>query len=144
MLVHQIVYISRFRVAPNQEQLTELLLQARARNNQLRITGILLYADGRVVQVLEGEEQAVREVFAAISRDPRHYQVVTLVDGPLAARQFPDWSMGFIAASAAEMAHITGYVNPENPLFPLPRAHNASPALMQLLRNFVALHPVQA
>lgn len=144
MTVHQLVYISQFRTVPDQQQLTELLVQARTKNHRLRISGILLHADGRVMQVLEGEEQAVRDVFAAISRDPRHHKVVTLVDKPVAARQFPDWSMGFVAASPEEMAHITGYINPESPLFPLPRARNASPALMQLLLNFVALHHVLA
>ncbi|SNC66142.1 Sensors of blue-light using FAD [Hymenobacter gelipurpurascens] len=144
MNIHQIVYISRFITLPTQEQLTELLVQARAKNHRLRITGILLYADGRVVQVLEGEEQVVRDLYALIRQDSRHHQVLTLVDMPVAGRQFPDWSMGFVAAMPEELRRITGYVDPENPLFPLPRARNASPALMQLLLNFVALHPVLA
>lgn len=144
MNIHQIVYISQYPVLPTQEQLTELLVQARANNHRLRITGILLYADGRVVQVLEGEEQVVRELYDTIRQDPRHHHILTLVDMPVAGRQFPDWSMGFVAASPEELRQITGYVNPANPLFPLPRARNASQALMQLLLNFVALHPVLA
>ncbi|TGE08463.1 BLUF domain-containing protein [Hymenobacter fodinae] len=144
MVIQQIIYISRYHHTPTEDQLTELLRRARAHNHELRITGILLYASGRVLQVLEGPEQAVREVFAAISHDQRHHQIMTLADIKVASRQFPDWSMGFSVAEPAEFERITGYVNPEKPLFPLPRAHNASPALMQLLLNFVALHPVLA
>jgi hypothetical protein len=144
MTIHQIIYISRYYHTPTEDQLAELLQQARPKNHQLRITGILLYAAGRVLQVLEGPEEAVRDVFESISHDQRHYQIVTLADIEVASRQFPDWSMGFTVAEPTEYERITGYVNPDKPLFPLPRAHNASPALMQLLLNFVALHPVLA
>ncbi|QJX48055.1 BLUF domain-containing protein [Hymenobacter taeanensis] len=144
MTTHQIIYLSRFREKPTEEQLTQLLHQARSKNHRLLITGILLYADGRVLQVLEGQEAAVRAVYSAITSDKRHHQLVTLVDTTVPQRVFPDWSMGFTVADSAEYERLTGYVNPEKPLFPLPRAHNASPALMQLLRNFVALHPVLA
>ncbi|TGD82467.1 BLUF domain-containing protein [Hymenobacter wooponensis] len=144
MTIHQTIYISRFHNNPTEEQLTELLQQARLKNHRLLITGILLYASGRVLQVLEGPEQEVREVFEAITHDPRHYQIVTLADIVVPRRQFPDWSMGFTVADPVEYEHITGYVSPDKPLFPLPRAHNANPALMQLLLNFVALHPVLA
>jgi hypothetical protein len=144
MAIHQIIYISQFYEKPTEAQLSELLHHARSKNHQLLITGILLYAEGRILQVLEGQEAAVRAVFNTITHDKRHHQLVKLVDAAVPQRRFPDWSMGFTVAQPTEYEYVTGYVNPGKPLFPLPRAHNASPALMQLLLNFVALHPVLA
>jgi hypothetical protein len=144
MTLHQIVYISRFRHRPTEEELTALLEQSRAKNKALDITGILLYADGRVVQVLEGEELVVHELYATICRDPRHHQVAKLVDIPITSRQFPAWTMGFVVARPADYEQITGYINPVSPDEPLRQVQQASPTLMQLLLNFVALHPVLA
>jgi hypothetical protein len=140
--LHQIVYISRFRQRPTEQELTALLKQVRAKNEALGITGILLYADGRVVQVLEGKEQAVREMYATVCHDLRHHQIVTLVDTAVPGRQFADWTMGFVVAHPSDFEHITGYINPARHDEPMRHVEHASPTLMQLLLNFVALHPV--
>ncbi len=47
------------------------------------------------MQVLEGEEPAVRAVHEAIGRDSRHRRIITLLHGMTSGRQFPAWSMGF-------------------------------------------------
>ncbi len=47
------------------------------------------------MQVLEGDEAAVKAVHDVIGRDPRHGGLVTLLRGRSPGRQFPEWSMGF-------------------------------------------------
>ena len=56
---------------------------------------MLLYKDGNFMQVLEGDEEAVRGLYARIAADPRHGGEITLQEGFAEGRQFPDWSMGF-------------------------------------------------
>jgi hypothetical protein len=92
--VYQVLYHSCTRAAPSQDQLQELLRQSWAYNAQHGITGLLLYSDGRYVQVLEGPQSAVQALYARIQRDPRHEQVVTVSAGPGPPRQFAEWSMG--------------------------------------------------
>ncbi|OUJ72232.1 BLUF domain-containing protein [Hymenobacter crusticola] len=138
MTVHQILYTSLATSAMSDEQLKSILLQARATNHDLRITGILLYSEGMILQVLEGEEGAVRDLYEKIRRDPRHTAVATLVDGAVERRVFPDWSMGFVPVSMSEFVYIAGYVDPSKRNFLLPRAHNASDELRSLLQQFVA------
>ena len=72
-----------------------LLEHARRNNEKAGVTGMLLYKDGNFMQVLEGEERVVQALSAKIGRDPRHEKMVTLLEGPLAEREFSDWSMGF-------------------------------------------------
>lgn len=144
MSLYHIVYSSVASNALNQKQLAALLLNSRAKNQARRITGILLYSHEHIVQVLEGEQASVQALYESISHDPRHRDVTTLADGPAAYRVFPDWTMGFVAVAPEELRRFTGYVDPTQPNFLLPRAHNAGPELLALLKAFVSLQDVEA
>ncbi len=73
-----------------------MLQRARARNESLGITGALLHYGGRFVQVLEGESGAVEQCFERISADSRHGEIRRIFSGPMAAPNFPDWSMRYV------------------------------------------------
>ena len=104
-----LVYVSS-AVAPfTPPELVDLLAKSHENNGKLSISGMLLYKDGNFMQVLEGEEEAVRTLYAKIGRDPRHRGLLTLLQGGLAERQFPDWSMGFRYLSAADVLAMPGY-----------------------------------
>lgn len=76
-------------------ELVDLLVESRSRNADRGITGLLLYRRGRVMQMLEGEEGVVRNLFDRISMDVRHQQVTTVWNSVATQRRFPDWTMGF-------------------------------------------------
>lgn len=59
----------------------QLLEAARCFNVERRISGLLLYSAGRFVQVLEGPEDAVQNLYATIQQDARHTQVVAVNAG---------------------------------------------------------------
>ena len=61
------------------------------------------------MQVLEGEQSSVQQVFNKISRDPRHRGVVVLLRQTIAARDFDDWSMGFRNLNSPEVRDLEGY-----------------------------------
>ena len=73
------------------------------------ITGMLLYNDGNFMQVLEGEEEGVRDLFGKITRDPRHRGIITLLQEHQRERQFPEWSMGFRDLNSPEVLSTPGY-----------------------------------
>ena len=81
-------------------KLSELLTHARAHNQQLDVTGVLLHQNGVFIQVLEGEDKVVSALYDRISRDPRHKNVAVFRRGPIQARQFAGWSMGFVELDA--------------------------------------------
>ena len=90
-----LVYVSAAVTWFSAAELHSLLAAARANNQRAGITGMLLYKDGNFMQVLEGEEAAVRALQARIACDLRHRGMVVIASGPLQQRQFPDWTMGF-------------------------------------------------
>ncbi len=113
MALHYTVYIS-YAARPFQEtELKELLDRSRANNFKTGITGMMLYLQGKFIQVLEGEERAVKTLFEKIKRDPRHTKVATLLEGTLTQRLFRHWTMGFKNLSEVEFAQVSGYQSPE-------------------------------
>jgi Sensors of blue-light using FAD len=108
-MLHHLVYVSAATRPFTKPELVELLAKAREKNTRLGLTGMLLYKDGDFLQVLEGEEAAVRALFGTIGQDPRHGRVMTLIDAPIAERQFRDWSMGFRNLADDDLRGMPGY-----------------------------------
>ena len=104
-----LVYVSSATRPFSTPEMIELLEKSRRNNAKLGVTGMLLYKDGNIMQVLEGEESVVRGLAARIGRDPRHRGVMELVQGPQEGRHFADWSMGFRDLRSAEAAACPGY-----------------------------------
>lgn len=129
--VYHLLYHSRATHPPDDDQLRALLGQSRAHNAAHQITGLLLYGEGRFVQVLEGPEAAVRAVYARIRTDPRHAQVVTVREGPGPPRRFADWHMGFGPAAGAALERVLAAIGSEQPLAGPPPDNAHLRALLQ-------------
>ncbi len=91
------------------QDLAELLVQARSRNERNAVTGMLLYKDGRFIQLLEGHEEKVQQSFERIRQDERHTAVELLWLRYAQYRDFPDWTMGFVNADELDPATLKGY-----------------------------------
>lgn len=104
-----LTYVSSATESLDVSQLREMLAAIRAKNQALGLTGMLLYCGGNIIQTIEGPDEAVDATFAAISGDPRHRGVFTLLREPITGRAFADWSMGFRNLSAAEVGAIDGF-----------------------------------
>ena len=84
-------------VEPN---VARILMTSRKNNAKKGIVGGLYYGDGFFFQYLEGEEDAVTELYDRIANDDRHRNVTTLVHEPLSARTFKNWSMKYVPLSS--------------------------------------------
>ena len=104
-----LVYISSAITPFSTTELADLLSTSHRNNSLLGITGMLLYKDGNMMQVLEGEETAVRKLYSKISLDQRHRGLLIILQGPVEGRQFPDWSMGFRDLRASDIHGTPGY-----------------------------------
>ena len=90
-----VVYVSSDSKRMSEEEMAELLRAARRNNEQLGITGMLLYRDGNFLQVLEGPAAAVDRVLGEIKLDPRHDGVITMSRKSIDERQFAEWPLAF-------------------------------------------------
>lgn len=79
------------------------------KNQDLGVTGILLYKDGDFLQLIEGEQPVVAKLFSTIKSDPRHTEITVLLANECTERLFSDWSMAFRDLSDPELLKLPGY-----------------------------------
>ena len=115
MKIHTLSYHSRNRIedltADTGTEISRLLVVARSRNASMNVTGALMFNEGRFTQILEGEKQAVSEIFESIKRDRRHDKVTVVSRQDTFARRFPSWSMAFVGSSQAARSYYSRFVN---------------------------------
>ena len=103
MLV-ELLYCS-VSVAPKltDEDLNHILASARRRNLAEDITGMLIYHRGEFVQILEGENKSVANVYEKfIGSDLRHAAINKVQENTISHRSFHEWSMGFVGTPEIE------------------------------------------
>ena len=134
--VYHVLYRSQATFFPTQAQLQDLLAWSRTFNADHAITGLLLYSDGRFLQLIEGPEQAILALYERIQQDLRHQHVVTLSEGPGAQRWFADWHMAVGYLAPVELGQVLGVVEAgKAPLLPFDDPH------VQTLVEAFGLHP---
>ncbi len=106
----QLVYASAATVAFDDAKLESLLERARRHNAAIDVTGVLLFQDATFFQVLEGRRRQVETLYDAISRDPRHNNVLLLVKREVEQRNFGCWSMGFVPQES-DLENLQGFVD---------------------------------
>lgn len=114
--MYRLIYQSFETQSFSEEDLKRLLLGSRLRNTAESLTGMLVYDGGTFLQLLEGEEVAVRARFERIQSDLRHKDVSVIVeDATSVKRTFGQWSMGFSDGSDTA-AILRGFVHLPNGL----------------------------
>jgi hypothetical protein len=85
------------------EDLNHILAAARRRNLAEDITGMLIYHRGEFVQILEGGNKSVTNVYENfIGPDLRHTAINKVQENTISQRSFNEWSMGFLGAPEIE------------------------------------------
>jgi predicted sulfurtransferase len=104
MSLIQLVYTS-FLVNNAPDVIAEIHQTAKLLNKSRNITGMLLCANGGILQVLEGDEADVSRAYRSIESDRRHTDVFLISKGQVAHRDFSDWNMGFRRLTDTEIAN---------------------------------------
>ena len=137
-----IVYVSQAAKAFSTDDLAGLLTHSRERNAADSITGLLVYRyntdfkRGNFLQVLEGTDDALDDVWRRISGDPRHHTIIVLDEGESDARMFADWSMGFRNVDESDLANFVGFSELGSDKFWKDAKRQALPDALSTLRSF--------
>lgn len=105
--LHACLYVSTASRLLRRTELDLLLLQARQRNTNLKISGFLIYCDGNFMQYIEGPRVALMTVYADICADARHQDFIELASEPVAEREFAGWSMAYAPAHMEEFRRLS-------------------------------------
>jgi Sensors of blue-light using FAD len=103
------LYASRAATPTSSDVLDRILSQSRKNNPTLGLTGMLCFANGIFVQVLEGGRDEVSRLYNAIARDERHQDVQLLMYEEILERRFGDWTMGQVNVDRVNPALLLKY-----------------------------------
>lgn len=134
--MHFLVYISAAAYLMGDEDLKQILEASRKNNTGLGVTGLLLYHEGSFIQVLEGEKETISGLYDKISIDNRHAFLFRMLQGKLAERNFPDWSMGFRSLTTSEYEKLAGYRDLDREKY-LATGNVSDHPVMILIKSFV-------
>lgn len=130
----QLAYVSSTRGLLIADDIVNILIASREKNGNRAITGMLLYKDGNVLQILEGDESQVIQLFEVIKKDERHSGIIKLYQKSIEARDFPEWTMGFHNLSAEGARQLVGFSEIFDPAFDM---HAIKPSVAaKLLKSF--------
>ncbi|MCB1877512.1 MAG: BLUF domain-containing protein [Chromatiales bacterium] len=93
--MHLLAYVSQVHDCDKDigPMLDEICAVSKRNNARDGITGVLFHHRGKFLQVVEGEEEALRALWARLILDPRHESLHVLLDQPVTDREFADWNM---------------------------------------------------
>ena len=77
-------------------RLNEIISPARRNNERNHISGMLLFTGANFLEILEGGELDLRDLWLRLERDRRHCDLLRIGDDLCGERWFPEWRMGYI------------------------------------------------
>lgn len=96
MSCYQLIYTSHAVGEMTDDILLNILSVSQNKNSKLRISGLLVFDQGRFIQLLEGGKEEVETLFySTIQHDPRHTEVQVVLETESPVRCMPTWAMGF-------------------------------------------------
>lgn len=115
-MIFYLIYLSSAKQLYTTSDLSDILLKSRLNNTSKNVTGLLLYHEGSILQILEGNKETVQTLYDTIERDTRHHNIIKMVTGLTDQRNFLDWSMGFKTVTDAEWKKLAGFFKLESSL----------------------------
>ena len=93
---YTLCYVSSAKNSLSNLDLEHLFRVNKRNNTNLNITGVLVYNYGNFLQILEGDKQEITMLFSKISQDPRHSNIIKLIDTTIEERIFDGYNSGFV------------------------------------------------
>lgn len=92
--LRRVLYVSQAAQRLGVQDVLHLATRSAASNARVNITGLLIFAGGCFLQVVEGEGRAVSYLMERLRHDKRHRDVAIVVDESIRQRSYGEWHMG--------------------------------------------------
>ena len=90
----QVIYVSE-KTDTSSDSLTDIYDISQKNNSESGISGCLLIGSNSYLQLLEGPDSAVKNLYSKIKMDSRHKKVKKLFEQHIEEKLFSSWSMKF-------------------------------------------------
>jgi hypothetical protein len=127
----------------SKDDILNILSWSRQYNKKNDVTGILLYwkKTNQFMQVLEGEENILLNLYDKICKDTRHSLIKIIYQGGIIERGFKDWTMAFQGIDQIDISSLDGFSEFSKLDFTTERT-NISPSIaINLIQSFKCFLP---
>lgn len=128
----QLIYTSKPSNKINLKTIDEILKLAVTKNKEFNISGLLVFDGEMFIQCIEGDEKNISQLYENLKKDDRHEDVKLLGEKEINARDFQDWSMGYVRDIASVKKLISETYNKDVD-WDYPLAHEVLKKSLQLL-----------
>jgi hypothetical protein len=99
-----VVYTSRIAATETDPDalLAAIVHRSRVNNQAAGITGAMIHQDGQIIQVIEGDDNAIDQLYSKICNDPRHTDITEFYQQPISQRSFKQWSLQGLTVNVEE------------------------------------------
>jgi Sensors of blue-light using FAD len=105
----ELIYCSRVALDLELTEIYKILKQAQSHNQAHDITGALLFNTRFFLQLLEGPEQAVDQLYQRIQADSRHHNIRLIGRAPLVNQRLMQWSMALVTPGITNQELLLKY-----------------------------------
>ncbi|MFK3866568.1 BLUF domain-containing protein [Pseudoalteromonas rhizosphaerae] len=99
MFLTRLIYASTITEHFNPSSLEEIIEKAALNNEKNNVTGMLCFNRKYFLQCIEGSRTNVNKTYNKILNDKRHTEIILLDYSEINAREFSNWSMGYVPTS---------------------------------------------
>jgi hypothetical protein len=109
MRMVRLVYASTFNAEVDPAELKNIHENARKNNNEIDVSGILIFGNNYFLQCLEGGRTNVNKIYEKISKDSRHKDLIILGYEECHSRMFEKWSMKLLILTEEKKEIVKKY-----------------------------------
>jgi len=111
LTIAQLLYTSKARPNLAKSELDAILVSAQRNNAKIGVTGFLLFDGVNFVQLLEGAERDVQQIYRRVCSDDRHSNVEALLQENKPHRSLSNWAMAYSHIDAEGPREFGGSMN---------------------------------
>lgn len=131
----QVAYVSVEARPLFDSELRHMLVTFRNNNEQHNITGMLLKIDKGFLQIIEGPESEVAQLWENLCKDQRHKLVTEIYRKSILQRCFEDWCMAFEYNQSKARVFADGFVEVSDTIEVL-KSRGLDDALVDIINKF--------
>lgn len=95
-MYYSIIYQSKAQPNFTPMDIELMLMKAKRKNKRIKVTGCIVYANNKFIQLIQGPKDAITDLYASIKADKRHFKVTTLLKQSSDTKIWSDWSMAML------------------------------------------------
>ncbi|MDB5012516.1 MAG: hypothetical protein JWQ25_718 [Daejeonella sp.] len=111
---HAIIFVSSATENFSSDELLQLLEPMRENRQLNNLSGLVVYAYGNTLSLIEGDKEDVEKEYKLLKSYPAHHDIIKLYDKPIAQRYFENYSLAFKSIGIASLKSIDDFTEGEN------------------------------